>query len=283
MLEILLRYDWMQNAFYAGMIVGLISPLVGVYLVVRRLSLIAEALSHVTLSGVAAGLLLQKELPLFHTVNPLYTGMAFAVMGSMFVDKIGRLYRSYQELAIPIILSGGIGLGVVLISAADGFNVDIAGYLFGSILAVGEEELTAILLIGSLVLLFFFLFYKELFALSFDEENAVISGISRRMVNFLFIIMVALVISAAIRVVGILLVSALMTIPVAASLQFTNSFRQTIVWSLIFSELAVLSGLFAAYYLNWASGGTIVLVSIAILLLVILIKRIYFLFRYNKE
>lgn len=283
MFEILFRYDWMQNALYAGMIVGLISPLVGVYLVVRRLSLIAEALSHVTLSGVAAGLLLQKELPLFQSVNPLYTGMGFAVMGSMFVERIGRLYRSYQELAIPIILSGGIGLGVVLISAADGFNVDIAGYLFGNILAVGKEELTAILMIGALVLLFFFSFYKELFALSFDEENAVITGIPRRTVNFLFIIIVALVISAAIRVVGILLVSALMTIPVAASLQFTGSFRQTIVWSVVFSELAVFSGLFAAYYLNWASGGTIVLVSIAILLLVLLIRRIHFLFRNRKE
>ncbi|WP_089965356.1 metal ABC transporter permease [Lihuaxuella thermophila] len=283
MLEILFRYEWMQNALYAGVIVGLISPLVGVYLVVRRLSLIAEALSHVTLSGVAAGLLLQKELPLFQAVNPLYTGMAFAVIGSMFVERIRRLYRSYQELAIPIILSGGIGLGVVLISAGDGFNVDIAGYLFGSILTVGKEELTAILMIGALVLLFFFSFYKEMFALSFDEENAVITGIPRRVVNFLFILIVALVISAAIRVVGILLVSALMTIPVAASLQFTASFRQTIVWSVLFSELAVLSGLFAAYYLNWASGGTIVLVSIAILLLVLLIKRIHFLFRNRQE
>ncbi|MBA4494163.1 metal ABC transporter permease [Paenactinomyces guangxiensis] len=279
MLEILFRYDWMQHALIAGMIIGLISPLVGVYLVVRRLSLIAEALSHVTLSGVAAGLLLQKEVAWFQPVNPLYMGIGFSVLGSLFVEQIRRLYHSYQELAIPIMLSGGIGLGVVLISAADGFNVDIAGYLFGSILAVGKEELITIAVIGVIVLLFFFAFYKELFALSFDEENAILTGVPRRTVNLLFIVIVALVISAAIRVVGILLVSALMTVPVAASLQFTNSFRQTIVWSVIFSQLAVLSGLFAAYYLDWASGGTIVLVSILILLLVLVIKRIYFLLR----
>lgn len=273
MIEIIIQYEWMQNAFYAGMIIGFISPLVGVYLVVRRMSLIADALSHVTLAGVAAGMLMQKELPLFYAVNPLYTGMAFSVMGSLFVEQIRRLYKTFEEVAIPIILSGGIGLGVVLISAADGFNVDIAGYLFGNILAVGRDELWLMAAIGALVALFVFAFYKEMFALSFDEEHAVLAGIPRKWINFLFIVMVALVIAASIRVVGILLVSALMTIPVAASLQFTNSFRQTLIWSVVFSQLAVFSGLFAAYYLDWASGGTIVLVSILILLIVLFVKK----------
>lgn len=273
MLEMLLRYDWMQHALLAGVIVGIISPMVGVYLVVRRLSLIADALSHVTLSGVAAGLFLQKEIPTL-SVNPLYMGMTFSVAGSLFVEQIRRLYQSYQELAIPILLSGGIGLGVVLISAANGFNVDIAGYLFGSILTVETSDLLTIAVVGVLVVLFISLFYKELFALSFDEENAILTGIPYRTINFLFIIIVALVIAAAIRVVGILLVSALMTIPVAASLQFTHSFRQTLLWAMIFSQLAVFSGLVAAYYLDWASGGTIVLVSILILLIVIAVKRV---------
>lgn len=273
MIEIIMQYEWMQNAFYAGMIIGLISPLVGVYLVVRRMSLIADALSHVTLAGVAAGMLMQKELPLFYAVNPLYTGMVFSVMGSLFVEQIRRLYKTFEEVAIPIILSGGIGLGVVLISAADGFNVDIAGYLFGNILAVGRDELWLMAGIGVLVILFVFIFYKEMFALSFDEEHAVLSGIPRKWINFLFIVMVALVIAASIRVVGILLVSALMTIPVAASLQFTKSFRQTLIWSVVFSQLAVFSGLFAAYYLDWASGGTIVLVSILIWLIILFVKK----------
>ncbi|TCW39397.1 metal ABC transporter permease [Laceyella sacchari] len=281
MFDLLIQYEWMRNALYAGVIIGFISPLVGVYLVVRRLSLIADALAHVTLSGVAAGLLLQKEIAWFQGVNPLYTGMFFSLAGSMFVEKVRSLYRSYQELAIPILLSGGIGLGVVLISAADGFNVDIAGYLFGSILAVDEGELTLIAGIGVLVVLFFLFFYKEMFALSFDEEHAVLTGISRKIINLLFMLVVALVIAASIRVVGILLVSALMTIPVAASLQFTNSFRQTLIWSVVFSQLAVFSGLFAAYYLDWASGGTIVLVSVAILLLILAVKRIVRIFRRN--
>lgn len=281
MFETILEYEFMQRALLAGITIGVISPIVGVFLVVRRLSLIADALSHVTLSGVAAGLLLQKEFPALQ-INPIYTGMGFAVTGSLFIEQLRRLYRSYQELAIPIILSGGIGLGVVLISAADGFNVDIAGYLFGNILAVTQEDLYTILITGLIVLLFTFLFYKEMFALSFDEEHAILSGVPRRWVNLLFTIVVALVIAAAIRVVGILLVSALMTIPVAASLQFTNSFRQTIFWSMIFSQMAVFAGLYAAYELDWASGGTIVLVSILILLLVLVIKKISLLIRNRR-
>lgn len=248
--------------------------MVGLFLVVRRLSLIADALSHVTLSGVAAGLLLQKQFPVFQSWNPLYMGMVFSLTASIFVDRLRHLYRSYQELAIPVILSGGIGLGVVLISAADGFSVDVAGYLFGSILAVGESELHVIIGVGILVTTVILLFYKELFALSFDEESAALSGIPRRSINILFNLVIALLITASIRVVGILLVSGLITLPVAASLQLASSFRQAMFWSIAFSQVSVLSGLAAAYYFDWSSGGTIVLVSVFILILVSSGKRL---------
>lgn len=274
MWEMVLYYDFMRRAVLAGLIIGLISPLVGIYLVVRRLSLIADALAHVTLSGVAAGLLLQKHVPWFQQVNPLHVGMLFSVGGAMFVERLRGLYRTYQELAIPVVLSGGIGLGVVLISAADGFNVDVAGYLFGSILAVGKDELWWMVIVAALVLAVIFLFHKELFALSFDEESAMVSGIPYRWINILFSFSVALVIAASIRVVGILLVSALMTIPVAAALQIAGSFRRTMLYSLLFSETAVLCGLAAAYYLDWSSGGTIVLVSVLILVVILVVKRL---------
>lgn len=274
MWEMVLYYDFMRRAVLAGLIIGLISPLVGIYLVVRRLSLIADALAHVTLSGVAAGLLLQKHVPWFQQVNPLHVGMLFSVGGAMFVERLRGLYRTYQELAIPVVLSGGIGLGVVLISAADGFNVDVAGYLFGSILAVGKDELWWMVIVAALVLAVIFLFHKELFALSFDEESAMVSGIPYRWINILFSFSVALVIAASIRVVGILLVSALMTIPVAAALQIAGSFRRTMLYSLLFSETAVLCGLAAAYYLDWSSGGTIVLVSVLILVVILAVKRL---------
>ncbi|SDZ35983.1 metal ABC transporter permease [Thermoactinomyces sp. DSM 45892] len=277
MIEDFLQYEFLQHALYAGLLIGLISPLIGVYLVVRRLSLIADALSHVTLSGVAAGLFLQKKLNLFTEINPIYIGMGFSVIGSLFVERLRRMYRTYSEIAIPIIMSGGIGLGVVLISAADGFNVDITGYLFGNILAVRTDELQMILMVAAITLLVLFLFRKELFALSFDEENAVLTGVNRSLVHFLFIVVVALVIASSIRVVGILLVSALVTLPVATALQHTNSFRQTLIASVLYGELSVILGLLAAYRFDLASGGAIVLVSIMMLLCVFLIKKVVYL------
>jgi zinc transport system permease protein len=245
------------------------------------LSLIADALSHVTLSGVAAGLLLQREISWFQSFNPLYMGTAFSVAGALFVEQLRRLYRSYQELAIPIILSGGIGLGVVLISAGEGFNVNVMGYLFGSIIAVNDNDVKWVVVVGIIVALTIALLYKELFALSFDEESAYLSGIPRRGINLVFILLVALVITASVRVVGILLVSALMTLPVAASLQLAQSFRQTVMLSVLFAETSVISGLICSFYFDLAPGGTIVLIAVGWLLLTILLKRLRQISRYR--
>jgi zinc transport system permease protein len=269
-----MEYAFLQHALLAGLIIGLVSPLVGIFLVVRRLSLIAEALSHITLSGVAAGLLLQKNFALFASVSPLFTGMGFAVFGSVFVERIRQFYRSYQELAIPILLSGGIAVGVVLIGLGNGFGVDISSLLFGNILAINSQDLWLIGIVAFVVVCFLYLFFKELFALAFDEEHAVLTGIPGKWIHLVFMVMVAMVISVAIRVVGILLVSALMTLPVAASMQLSLSFRKTALFSILFAEFSIISGLVLAYWLDIASGGAIVLVSIALLLLVIIGKRL---------
>ena len=276
------EYAFLQHALLAGLIIGLVSPLVGIFLVVRRLSLIAEALSHITLSGVAAGLLLQKNFTLFAAISPLYAGMSFAVIGSVFVERIRQFYRSYQELAIPILLSGGIAVGVVLIGLGNGFGVDISGLLFGNILAINTQDLWLIGIVAFVVICFVLLFFKELFALAFDEEHAVLSGIRGKWLHLLFMVMVAMVISVAIRVVGILLVSALMTLPVATSMQLSLSFRKTAFLSIVFAEFSIISGLLLAYWLDIASGGSIVLVSIALLLFVIIGKRIFSMVQYKK-
>lgn len=273
MLELILQYEFMQNALYAGIIIGVICPAIGVFLVVRRLSLMAEALSHITLSGIAAGILLEKNVSLFHGLNPMYTGIGFSIAGSLIVEQLRKAYRFYQELAIPIILSTGIGLGVILISMANGFNVDLFSYLFGSVVAVSRMDLWIISGVGLIVLLTVILLYKELFALSFDEEYARISGIKRSFVNMIFILLVALTIAISMRIVGILLVSSLITLPVAAALQISHSFMQTLWLSILFAEVSVLGGLTAAFYLNWASGGTIVLFSVLLLVVILLFKK----------
>lgn len=269
-----LQYEFLQNAFLTGIIIGIIAPLLGVFIVVRRLSLIADALSHVTLAGIAASLLLQKQFPFLANLNPLYLGIAFSVTGSLFIEKLRSVYKHYQELAIPIILSGGIGLGVLFISLADGFNTDLYSYLFGSVSAVSRSDLWTILIISIFVVLIVFLLYKELFLLSFDEEYAKASGIAAKSVHFIFIIMVALVIASSMRIVGILLVSSLMTLPVAASIRIAKGFKQTILFSVLFGETAVMGGLIISYYLDLAPGGTIVILAVLILIITILIKKV---------
>jgi zinc transport system permease protein len=265
-LSAIAQYEFLQNTFLTGMFIGLIAPLLGTFLVVRRLSLIADALSHVTLTGIAAGLLLGKKTMLFAGANPLLFGMGFSVAGALLIERLRTVYSHYQELAIPIILSGGIGVGVIFISLADGFNTELLNYLFGSVSAVSRADVWVIVLISVCVVGLVILLYKELFLLSFDEEHAKASGIPAKSIHLLFILMIALVIAASMRIVGILLVSALMTLPVAAGMRLANGFKQTIFISVLFGETAVIGGLTSAYYLDLAPGGTIVAISIAILL-----------------
>ncbi|TYS44288.1 metal ABC transporter permease [Bacillus infantis] len=283
MISAVLQYEFLQNAFLTGIIIGIIAPILGVFIVVRRLSLIADALSHVTLAGIAASLLLEKKLMLSGGLNPMYMGMAFSVAGSLFIEKLRAVYKHYQELAIPIILSGGIGIGVIFISLADGFNTDLFSYLFGSVSAVSRTDLWLILIISAVVAILIVLLYKELFLLSFDEEHAKASGIAAKSVHFIFIVMVALVIAASMRIVGILLVSSLMTLPVAASIRIAKGFKQTILFSVIFGEISVLGGLSVSYYLDLAPGGTIVMIAVLILVLTILIKSLLLKFAAGSE
>ncbi len=275
MLSDILNYEFLQNTFLTGILIGLIAPLIGTFLVVRRLSLIADALSHVTLSGIAASLFLSKKTMLFVGLNPLYLGMGFSVLGSILIERLRTVYAHYQELAIPIILSGGIGVGVIFISLADGFNTDLLNYLFGSVSAVSRTDLGVITAISLLVILIIAVLYKELFILSFDEEHAKASGVPVSALHFIFIVMIALVIAAAMRIVGILLVSALMTLPVAASMRIASGFKRTMFLSILFAEIAVIAGLISAYYLDLAPGGTIVMIAIVILLGAIGYKRMH--------
>ncbi|MEG9297265.1 metal ABC transporter permease [Mangrovibacillus sp. Mu-81] len=274
MIQAILQYEFLQNAFLTGILIGIIAPLLGAFIVVRRLSLIADALSHVTLSGIAASLYLSKTVPSLQGLNPLYFGMIFSVTGSLFIERLRMLYKHYQELAIPIILSGGIGIGVIFISLADGFTTDLFSYLFGSVSAVTRGDLYLIAAISIVVIGMIFLLYKELFLLSFDEDHAKASGIPARAIHFIFMVMVALVIAASMRIVGILLVSSLMTLPVAASIRIARGFKQTILYSLLFGEISVIAGLVSAFYLDLAPGGTIVVTAILILLITIVMKKI---------
>lgn len=283
MISSILHYDFLQNAFLSGMIIGVIAPLLGVFIVVRRLSVIADALSHVTLAGIAGSLYLSQTFSALALLNPIYLGILSAVGGSMVIERLRRLYKHFEELAIPIIMSAGLGVSAIFISLAQGFSTDLFSYLFGSVSAVSRQDLWVVLSIAILVVVFVYFFYKELFVLSFDEEYAKASGLPAKWIHFLFMIVTALVIAASMRIVGILLVSSLITLPVAASLRIAKGFKKTIFFAILFGELAVMIGLISAFYLNLAPGGTIVVTSIIILLFVIVGKKAAIAIRAKKS
>lgn len=275
MISIFFQYEFLQNALFTGLMIGFLGPMLGVFLVVRKLSLIADALSHITLTGIAAGLLLTKTLPAFHFLNPLHIGILFSVIGSFFVEKLRSIYKHYEELAIPITLSAGIGLGVVFISLADGFNTDLFHYLFGSVVSVTRSDLWTIAAITIIVCIVIIFFYKELFFLSFDEDHAIVAGINKKAIEFIFIVSVALVIAASMRIVGILLVSSLMTLPVASAMRLAKGFKQMFFYAILFGEISVLGGLILAYHLDIASGGMIVMMNVFILMVSIVWKKFF--------
>lgn len=271
MIEALFTFEFIRYSFISGLIVGLIAPLLGAFIVVRRLSLIADALSHISLGGITFGLYVTSLTGLM--INPLISGVVFSILGALGIEKMRTAYKNFSEISIPIIMSLGIALSVIFLSLSNGFNQDLFGYLFGSISAVTKGDLILISIIGVVVVTFIILLYKEMFLLSFDEEYSEVMKINR-FIHIIFIILVALVISASMRIVGILLVSAMMTLPVAAAIRITSSFKQLIFVSILFGELSVISGLFLGFHLDISPGGTIVLVALLILALTFLVKKI---------
>lgn len=250
----ILQYSFMQRAFLAGLMIGTIAPTIGVFLVLRRLSLIADTLAHVALAGVAFGLLAG--------IHPVLAALAVAVIGAVGIERLRVTGRLYGEAALALFLSGGLALAVVIISLANGFTVDLFAYLFGTITAVQPRDLWLILVLGLVVIGAVVVFYKELFAITFDEEGARVQGVPVDALNLLVTFLVAVTVVVAMRVVGVLLTSALIVIPAVTALRFAQSFRSTVWTAIAFSLLAVLAGVAASFYLDLAAGGAIVVCSI---------------------
>jgi zinc transport system permease protein len=255
----------MLRALVAGLTVGAICPAIGLFLVLRRLALIADTLAHISLAGVALGLLVG--------FSPTLGALAVALLGAIGIERLRASGRLYGEAALALFLSGGFAVAVVLLSFARGFNADLFAYLFGSLLTVTPLDLVVILGLGGVVGTAVILFYKELFAITFNEELAQVGGIPVKTMNLLLTILTALTVVISMRVVGILLISAMLVIPTVTSLQFSRSFKSALLLAVAFALVAVFMGLTAAYYLNLAAGGTIVLVALAIFAGVSLFRR----------
>jgi zinc transport system permease protein len=264
MMEIF-QYDFMQRAFSAGIIIGVIAPLIGLFLVVKRYSLIADTLSHVSLLGVAAGILIN--------INPILGALIISILASFGMEELRESKKIYGESVLAIFLSGSLALALILIGLARELNVNFFSYLFGSISTVSQADLSLILLFVILIIGVIFSNYRQLFLVSFDEEIAKAAGVKVKIYNLFLIILAAITVSLAMRVVGALLVGALMVIPVLSAMQFRRSFKKTLIIAIFISLAAVIIGLYLSFYIDIPSGGTIAVVTLIFFLFSFLIGQ----------
>nr|WP_083189701.1 metal ABC transporter permease [Orenia metallireducens] len=264
MLLDIFTYSFMQRAFIVGNVIAVICPLIGVFLVLKRLSLIGNTLSHVALTGVAIGMIFG--------IYPIYTALAVSVLAAVGIEKLRKDYKDYAELSLSIILATGLGLATILISLSNN-NSGIFSYLFGSISMVTKQDVLTVISLAVVIIGVVLYFYYGFFFLAFNESDAKLAGVPVKVLNILFMVLVSITVSLSMRIIGGLLVSSLITLPVAGSLQLAKSFKETIIYSVIFSILSVNTGLFISFYYDLASGGTIIVASVLYLIGAIIYKK----------
>lgn len=256
-----LEFEFMQRALIAGVAVAITSSVIGLFLVLRRNSLFGDALSHVAFGGIAVGLAV--------SIYPLWTGLTLSILGALGITKLRQSAKIPADASVAILLSSGLALGLILISLSGGFTLDLFSFLFGSILLVSVEDTLAILAMTGIILSIIILLYRQLMYITFDEEQARVSGLPISKLNYLFVVLASVAVIVSMRLVGILLVSSLIVIPNITALQFGKGFKKTALISVSVSITSVVAGIAISYAANLAPSGTIVLVSIAIFLAVL--------------
>lgn len=249
----ILHFSFMQRAIAAGLLIAVACSILGVFLVLRRDAMLGHGLAHVTFGGVALGLLLG--------VSPLWTALAVAILAAVFLLKLREAVGLHGDTAIGIVSSVGFAMGIVIASVSGRFSVELFSYLFGNILAIGPGEVWTSAILAMAVVLTVVLNYHDLVAITFDRELARTSGIPVTRLDLIIAVLSAFTVVLAMKVVGLLLVAALIVIPAATALQVAGNFRMAIVWSCTAGMFSVLGGLVASYYLDIPSSGSIVILE----------------------
>ncbi|MFJ6180919.1 metal ABC transporter permease [Streptomyces sp. NPDC092295] len=253
----ILQTAFMQRALIAAVLVGITAPAVGIYLVQRRQALMGDGIGHVAMTGVGLGFLL--------STSPVWMATLMAVAGAVTMELIRAYGRTRGDIALAMLFYGGMSGGVLLINLApNGSNGSLSTYLFGSLSTVSPADVTAISLLAAFVMLVTVGLRRQLFAVSQDEEFARVTGLPVRALNLLIAVTAAVTVTVAMRVVGLLLVSALMVVPVAAAQQITRSFVVTFVLSVVIGTAVTLAGTVTSYYQDVPPGATIVLIAIGV-------------------
>jgi zinc transport system permease protein len=258
MWEAILEQEWMRNALYAGLLASLACGIVGSYVVIKRIVFISGGIAHASFGGIGMGY--------FAGISPVTGAMIFAVLSAMGMGLVTRRTKLPDDTVIGILWAVGMALGILFIWLSPGYAPGLFSYIFGNILTVPRSDLVLMLILNAVIILAVIALYKEFLALAFDEEFSKVAGIPVELLNLLLLAMIAFTVVVLIRVVGIILVIALLTIPATLARQFTYDLRKMMLLAVVFGMFFTLSGLWLSYEFDLASGATIILVAAAVLI-----------------
>lgn len=264
MIEVL-QYEFMQRSFLAGIMIAVLCSVIGNFLVMRRLALIGDGLAHIAFGGLTIGLVAK--------VHPLATALIASIASVLVVNELRSRARIYGDAAIGVLFSAGLATGAVILSIKKSFSIDVFSYLFGSLITVSSKDIWIIFVLSVVVIFIIAALYKELVFIAFDEDSAKAAGIPVKILDIVLLTATAVTVVVSMQVVGVLLVSSLIIIPTVSALQFSKGFKKTLWYSIIISVLSVIVGLFAAFYLDLAAGGAIVLTTIVFFVIAVSLKK----------
>lgn len=269
----MLKYVFMQNAFVVSFFIGILCPLIGIFLVLRRYSLIGDTLAHASLTGITLGLV--------SGINPIFGAFIFTSAAGAFIEALRGFFKEYSDLILSIVLSLSIGIAITIMSSGM-IQTNAEAYFFGSVLTVSFTDVITVMSLSFFTVTVLIALYHKLVYITLDEDLAYVIGIRVKAINYVFSVLVAATIAVSIKIVGILVLSSMIALPVASALQLHIGFKKTVFFSICFGIIDIMLGLICSYYLNVAPGGFTSLVSVFMLLFVLILKKIQAYVRKNK-
>lgn len=263
----ILAYDFMRRAVLATIAISTFAPILGVFLILRRQSLMSDTLSHVSLAGVALGVLFG--------VNPTWSTMAVVVIAAVILEYLRTVYKHFMEISTAILMSLGLAFSLIIMSKSQGASsVSLDQYLFGSIITISQEQVYALFIIAAVVILLTFLFIRPMYLLTFDEDTALVDGLPVRLMSLLFNIVTGIAIALTIPAAGALLVSTIMVLPASIAMRLGKSFVSVIIYGIAIGFIGMLSGIFLSYWAETPASATITMIFIGLFLLVTIGKML---------
>ncbi len=270
----MLEYSFMQHALFVSLFISILCPSIGVFLVLRRYSMIGDTLSHASLAGISIGLLFNQ--------NPILGAFIFTSICGGLIEFLRTYFKRYTDLILTIVLSLSVGTAITIMSSGK-LKVNADTFMFGSILTVTNADMLMVVILSFISVILLIGLYNQMLFIVYDEDAAKLAGVKVKIINYAFSILVACAISVSIRIVGVLVLSSMIALPVATALQFEKGFRATLILSIGFSVIDIMSGLILSYYVNVAPGGFTALVSVGVLVIVITIKQVIRLMTADRE